>query len=287
MTGPSHRPIISAAELTTRLDDPRLRIADVRWFLGDEGRGRSEYADGHIPGAIFVDLERDLASASGPGRHPLPDPTSFADRMGQLGFGDGHSIVVYDQASGMIASRLWWMLDRLGHRDVVVLDGGLTAWQSSGGEPTPILPTPPRATLTLAPDWTDTLIREEVATRAGQIDLVDLRDAERYRGETEPIDPKPGHIPGARNRPATTLLDDSGMLLPADRLQVLLRSHGPTADAPTVLSCGSGVVACFGALASRVAGMADPLIYPGSYSDWSRAGMPVVVGDEPFESSER
>jgi thiosulfate/3-mercaptopyruvate sulfurtransferase len=276
-------PLISASDLATRINDSDLRIADVRWFLGEAGRGQLEYASGHIPGSIFVDLDQDLTAAAGPGRHPLPDPTGFADRMGQLGFGDEHSIVAYDQASGMIASRLWWMLDRLGHHDVAVLDGGLAAWTAIGGELTPLTPTPLRASLTLGLTWDGTLGREEIAGRARHIDLVDLRAAERYRGDTEPVDAKPGHIPGARNLPATALLDDVDKLLPPERLQVLLRAHGQRAAGPTVLSCGSGVVACFGALASRVAGMEDPLIYPGSYSDWSSAGLPVAVGDEPFE----
>ena len=146
-------PLISAEELAEHLDDPRLRIADVRWFLGDHARGRAEYAIGHLPGAVFVDLDRDLAAASGAGRHPLPDPTSFADRMGELGFGDQHAIVAYDHVSGTVAARLWWMLDRLGHDDVAVLDGGLAAWTAAGGELTPIVPTHLRASLTLATTW--------------------------------------------------------------------------------------------------------------------------------------
>jgi len=178
------------------------------------------------------------------------------------------------------------MLEWLGHRDVAVLDGGLPAWLEAGGEITPIVPTPLRATLTLSTEWPGTIDRDEVRARTGSIDLIDLRDIERYRGDADPVDGIPGHIPGARSRPATVLLDDSGRLLPADRLQVLLRAHGSLATAPTVMSCGSGVTACFGALAARVAGMTDPLIYPGSYSDWVTSGMPVAVGEEPFEAVE-
>jgi thiosulfate/3-mercaptopyruvate sulfurtransferase len=285
MSSSSPRPLVTTSALSARLADPRLRLADVRWFLGDPVRGHLEYAGGHLPGAVFVDLERDLTAASGPGRHPLPDPTGFADRMGQLGFGDEHTIVVYDDASGMVASRLWWMLDRLGHHDVAVLDGGLSAWKAMGGELTPNVPTPLRARLTLAAAWTNTIDRDDVARRGAGIDLVDLRAAERYRGETEPVDPKPGHIPGARNLPAARLVDDAGLLHSPDRLRVLLRGHGSRAEGTPVLSCGSGVTACFGALAARVAGAADPLLYPGSYSDWSTAGMPVAIGDEPNQAS--
>ncbi len=281
MSVPTDGPLISAAELAAHIDDPDLRLADVRWFLGDATRGRTEYSEGHLPGAIFVDLDHDLAAASGPGRHPLPDPTGFADRMGQLGFGDRHFIVAYDQVSGTVASRLWWMLDRLGHPEVAVLDGGLGAWKAAGGELTRITPTPIRTTLTLGASWTGTLDRDELVARAAELDLVDLRAAERYRGETEPVDAKPGHIPGARNRPAKTLLGDSGQLLPPARLRELLRVDLPSSGATSVMSCGSGVTACFGALAMRAAGMEEPLIYPGSYSDWSSAGMPIASGMEP------
>ena len=123
-------PLISAAELASRIGDPRLRMADVRWYLDDPRRGRVEYAVGHVPGAVFIDLDRDLAASAGRGRHPLPDPAAFADRMGELGFGDDHAIVAYDTANGMVAARLWWMLDRLGHREVAILDGGLAAWMA-------------------------------------------------------------------------------------------------------------------------------------------------------------
>jgi thiosulfate/3-mercaptopyruvate sulfurtransferase len=274
------RPIVSVSSLAERLDDPHLRIADVRWFLGDAARGRIAYSESHIPGAIFVDLERDLAAGSGPGRHPLPDPERFADRMGDLGFGDQHSIVVYDDVGGLVASRLWWMLDRLGHHDVAVLDGGLDAWRAGGGELTMMTPTPIRASLTLASSWSGTIDREQVVARAEGIDLIDLRAAERYRGATEPVDTIPGHIPGARNQPATTLLGHTGRLLTPDELRSMLRGLGRE-DVQIVMSCGSGVTACFGALAARVAGLDDPLIYPGSYSDWSGSGMPVATGDEP------
>jgi thiosulfate/3-mercaptopyruvate sulfurtransferase len=276
----SHDPLISASELAARIADANLRIADVRWFMGDATRGWADYSEGHIPGAIFVDLDRDLAAASGPGRHPLPHPTGFADRMGQLGFGDGHFIVVYDQVSGMVAGRLWWMLDRLGHREVAVLDGGLAAWKAAGGELTRLVPTPIRASLTLAASWTHTVDRDDLIAKAGEVDLVDLRAAERYRGETEPVDAQPGHIPGARNRPAAELLDESGLLLPPDRIRELLLAGVPASGASMVMSCGSGVTACYGALAARVAGLDEPLIYPGSYSDWSAAGLPVTTGIE-------
>ena len=272
---------MSPEELAAHLDDADLRIADVRWYLGDARRGPVEYAAGHLPGAVFVDLDRDLAAASGPGRHPLPDPTAFADRMGELGFGDQHRIAVYDTASGMVAARLWWMLDRLGHREVGVLDGGLAAWSDAGGAVTALAPTHLRATLTLATEWPGTLDRDALLAAGSELDLVDLRAAERYRGDVEPVDRLPGHIPGARNQPAATLLDDRGRLLPPDRLGARLRAPDGRVGQRMVLSCGSGVAACLGVLAARLAGLDEPLLYPGSYSDWSAAGLPIATGDLP------
>jgi thiosulfate/3-mercaptopyruvate sulfurtransferase len=273
-------PLVTAAELRDRLDDPRLRIADVRWYLGEPLRGRAEYVEGHIPGAVFVDLDRDLAAASGPGRHPLPDPTGFAGRLGELGFGDGHRIVACDTSGGMVAARLWWMLDRLGHHDVAVLDGGLAAWVEAGGELTSMLPTPLRATLTLADRWPGTIDREALAADPRSVDLLDLRAPERYRGEIEPVDRAPGHIPGARNLPAARLLDDHGRLRPPRELRGLLTAQA-TDHAPMVMSCGSGVTACLGILAARRAGLPEPLLYAGSFSDWSSARLPIATGDEP------
>ena len=151
--------------------------------------------------------------------------------MGELGFGDDRAIVAYDTANGMVAARLWWMLDRLGHREVAVLDGGLAAWTAAGGALTPILPTHLRTSLSPAPRWSNTIDREAIQAESDAIDLVDVRAPERYRGDVEPVDRVPGHIPGARNQPLATLLGEDGRLLPADRLQVLLRSHGPRAAA--------------------------------------------------------
>ena len=287
MSDVPQRPIISAAALEERIDDPWLRIADVRWILGDAQRGRRDHASGHIRGAVFVDLDHDLSGAAGAGRHPLPDPMAFAERLGQLGFGDEHAIVAYDDAGGTVAARLWWMLDRLGHHDVAVLDGGLAAWTARGAELSGETPRHLRSALTLEPEWPGTIDRDEVNDRQGRIDLIDLRAAERYRGDIEPVDPVAGHIPGARNRPAAELLGDDGRLLEPTRLQELLLAPGRADELPIVMSCGSGVTACFGALAARVSGLPDPLIYPGSYSDWSNAGMPIAAGDDEGDIVQR
>ena len=281
MTDDGTNPLVSAAELLDALDDPSLRIADVRWFLGEPGRGQIEYAEGHIPGAIFVDLDKDLAAQPGQGRHPLPDPTAFANRMGELGFGDGHTIVIHDAGNGQHGARLWWMLDRLGHPSVYTLDGGITAWKAVDGPWTAARSTPVRATMTLATDWPGTMDRETVAASRGSIDLVDVRAPERYRGQTEPMERVAGHIPGARNRPCESLLTEDGRMMPAEDVLPLIRGEGERAERPLVISCGSGVTACFGMLAARIAGLPDPILYPGSYSDWVGANMPVVTGIDP------
>ena len=281
MTDDLGRPLVSATELLAALTDPSLRIADVRWYLGEPARGPAEFAQGHIPGAIFVDLDRDLAAPPGEGRHPLPHPTGFADRMGQLGFGDHHTIVIYDAAQGQYGARMWWMLDRLGHENVYLLDGGIAAWRAIGGPWTAERSTPMRTTMTLATEWPGTMDRATMAASRDSIDLVDVRAPERYRGEMEPMERVAGHIPGARNRPCATMLTADGLMLTPDEIRPLIRGQGERAGRTLVISCGSGVTACFGMLAARVAGLPDPILYAGSYSDWVGAGMPVARGPEP------
>ena len=152
----------------TRIGDPDLRIADVRWWLADRAKGRRDYAAGHIPGAVFVDLDADLAAPPGPGRHPLPSPAAFAARMAELGFDDTTEIVAYDDAGGTIAARLWWMLDDLGHHRVRVLDGGIGAWTAIGGALTADVPSPARGRLTLADRWSRTIDGDELRGTAGR-----------------------------------------------------------------------------------------------------------------------
>jgi|GEM_PF-138337 len=276
-------PLIGVAELAARIAAPDVVVCDVRWYLGAPERGRSEFADERIPGARYVDLDTDLADhgVQGRGRHPLPDPLVFAARMGHLGIGPDTTVVAYDDGSGVPASRLWWMLDALGHASVRLLDGGIAAWRAAGlpledGDPVTALP----AILSLAPVWPRIIEREELAGRIGDLVLLDVRAAERYRGEVEPVDPKPGHIPGAVSAPSAANVGADGLLRPADELAE--RFVGLGADARlVVVSCGSGVTACHTALAMRRAGLPDPILYAGSYSDWSSAGLPVAAGSEP------
>ncbi|MBA2571056.1 MAG: sulfurtransferase [Chloroflexi bacterium] len=272
--------LISAAEFLEDLSDPLLRVCDVRWALGDPGRGRREYEKGHIPGAIFVDLDSDLSAAPpgvrhpAGGRHPLPEPRDFAARLGTLGVGSGHRVVVYDDSNGTVAARLWWMLDDLGHRDVRLLDGVLAAWKAMGGPLTSESPSHPPARLELAPDWSHVIDRATLAAGIDSVRLLDLRAPERYLGETEPVDRVAGHIPGAVSAPASGNLTTGGRFLAPSDLAERYRSI-TLDDRPLVVSCGSGVTACHAAVALRVAGLPAPLLYAGSYSDWSAAGMPV------------
>jgi thiosulfate/3-mercaptopyruvate sulfurtransferase len=269
------------------LGDPSLRIVDARWYLGRPGDGRRAYEAGHIPGAIFVDIDTDLTARAGPGRHPLPEPAAFAHRMGALGIGNANEVVVYDDVGGWVAARLWWMLDDLGHTGVAVLDGGYPAWQAAGLPTTTEIPALPAARFAPARTaWRRVIDREGLKPRLGGVVLLDGRAGPRYRGETEPIDRVPGHIPTAISAPSTENLGPDGRHLPAARLRARFDELGIEAEgAPreVVTSCGSGVTACHNALAMRIAGLPDPLLYPGSYSDWTRAGEPVATGSEPGE----
>jgi len=279
-------PLISVAELQARLvaDPDRVRIVDCRWYLGRPGDGHAAWATGHLPGAIHLDLDDDLADHDGygaPGRHPLPSPTAFAARMADAGIGDEHLVVAYDDVGGWVAARLWWMLDTLGHHEVAVLDGGIDAWTAAGAELTTDEPAWPPASLHLGTAWTGVISREELKSRLGSVVLLDARAAPRYRGETEPIDPVAGHIPTAKNAPVDGNLLDGRFRRP-EELAARFRELGADgSNGPVVTSCGSGTSALHHSIAMRLAGLPDPILYVGSYSDWSRSGEPVVTGPEP------
>jgi thiosulfate/3-mercaptopyruvate sulfurtransferase len=276
--------LISVEELAARLADRHTRVADVRWYLNRPGAGRTAYAAGHLPGAVYVDLDDDLSDPAGfgaPGRHPLPSPAAFRDRLEQLGINSGDLVVAYDDAGGINAARLWWMLDNLGHRGgAAVLDGGLPAWQAAGLPLSDEVVELPRGHVELAGEWHGIIARRELASRLGALNLLDARSGERYRGEVEPIDPIAGHIPTAISAPTSSNLTGDGHLLSPGELAQL---YGGLVDAhrPTVVACGSGTTACHNALAMRLAGLPDPILYVGSFSDWSRSGMPVATGAQP------
>ena len=275
-------PIISPESLHARLGSPDLCIVDMRWVLGSAGGGRAAYDAGHLPGSIFLDLDTDLAASDGPGRHPLPSPAAFRERLEAAGIGDSDEVVAYDDVSGSVAARLWWMLDDLGHERVRVLEGGIAGWTAAGFPLTTEVPdSRARGRLHLRDAWSKVIDRAGVAAGLGDLVLLDARSGPRYRGEIEPIDAVPGHIPTARSAPVDGNVGPDGRLLPAGALTARFESLGATgASGSVVTSCGSGVTACFTSLAMRIAGLPDPILYAGSYSDWSRAGMPVADGPE-------
>ncbi|MEM1245887.1 MAG: sulfurtransferase [Acidobacteriota bacterium] len=269
--------LIEPDELRRRLTDPNLRIADVRWQLGAPEAGREAYDGGHIPGALFLDLETDLRSEQGPARHALPEPVDLRRRMEELGFSDDQTIVAVDDARGAIAARLWWMLDDLGHADVRVLHGGLEAWRDLDlpwtDETTDVAAA--GSLCSLRDRWSRAIEVDDLSEASGR--LLDARAPERYRGEVEPIDPAAGHIPGALNLPFAATLDDRGRFLDRDALRAVLGSNG----AADTVYCGSGVTACHLALAFRLAGLPAPQLYAGSWSEWSGLGREVATGPAP------
>ena len=261
---PPFGPLVDAAWLSDHIDE--VVVADVRWYL-DGRSGRAAYEAGHLPGAVFVDLDTVLAARAGhgPGRHPLPDLDVFAAAMGALGIGDDTGVVAYDDASGSVAARLWWMLRATGH-EVAVLDGGIQAWTGpieSGPGRAPA----PRAFTTAARSW-PVLDADAVAAFEGVV--LDARAPERYRGEVEPIDSRAGHIPRARNAPWSANIDPAtGGLRSPDELAEHFRSLGAGDGRALAVYCGSGVTACFDLLALEVAGIDNGQLYEGSWSDWS------------------
>ncbi len=290
-------PLVSAGELARwRHESPPPVIVDCRWYLAKPGGGRAAYLEGHLPGAIFLDLDHDLADPNGfgaPGRHPLPDPDVFTARIAAAGIGDGTRVVGYDDVGGWVAARLWWMLDNLGFGRrgvegewVGVLDGGVRAWTEAGEslsvEVRPQEPAPQG--LHLAEQWHGVIARDELRSRLGSVTLLDARAAPRYRGEIEPVDPVAGHIPTAINAPFDTNLGEDGRFRSVDELRVQYAALGIGAaesGPEAVMSCGSGTSAAHHSLAMRHAGLPDPILYVGSYSDWSRSGEEIATGEEP------
>ena len=265
-------PLISAEQLLETLDGPDVRIADTRWYLGEPGRGRKAYEAGHIPGAVYVDLEMHLSAGRGPGRHPLPSPAEFAATVAELGRGSASTVVAYDDRGGAVAARMWWMLRGLGI-DARILDGGLVRWRALGypetDQPVPLEPATP---VVAPPTWRGTADRQAVAAGIGRLQLVDARSAPRYRGDEEPIDPVAGHIPSAVNAPYEENLDEDHRFKSAGMLLDRFAAAGLDPAAPTVAYCGSGVTACHDILALELAGFRDVRLYPGSWSDWATTG---------------
>lgn len=264
--------LIDTAGLAANLGRPDWCVVDVRHQLADVGYGERAYAAGHVPGAHFLHCDRDL---SGPlngsnGRHPLPDPQRLAARLGEIGIGNATQVVVYDDAQGMIAGRLWWLLRWLGHDRVAVLDGGWQAWCAAGGAQQQALPqaTASEFRPVQRPFAVDAqFVREMLASPAMR--LIDGRAVDRFRGENETIDPVGGHIPGAANRFFRDNLQADGCFKPAADLRAEWQALLADARGEAVVHyCGSGVSACHNVLAMEIAGLPGSRLYAGSWSEW-------------------
>ncbi|WP_328667540.1 sulfurtransferase [Streptomyces sp. NBC_00322] len=273
-------PIISATELASELSSTRPPVLlDIRYQLGGP-HGRPDYEAGHIPGAVFVDLDAELAGPPGAGgRHPLPDPEAFGAEMRRAGVSPDTPVVAYDADKGWGAARAWWLLRWTGHTDVRVLDGGLAAW--TGPLETKV-PAPAEGTFRPAPGGLALLDADGAAALARSGLLLDARAAERYRGEVEPIDPVAGHIPGAVSAPTSENVGKDGRFLPAEQLASRFAAFGATANSGAVgVYCGSGVSAAQEVIALEIAGF-EPALYAGSWSEWcSDPNRPVATGPQP------
>lgn len=278
--------LISARELSAHIADPAWIVVDCRHDLMNLAAGREGYAAGHLPGAVFADIETVLSGAKhGPdgtfrGRHPLPEKETLAEALRGFGIDDGTQVVAYDAHGGMFAARLWWLLRWLGHEAVAVLDGGLAAWQALGQPLSTETPSRPRGSFSVRAPFVPTVSVQEVIDnldQGGRI-VIDARATDRFRGENETIDPVGGHIPGAKNRFFKDNLQPDGTFKPAEQLREELGAL--VADPQqAIMQCGSGVTACHNLLALEVAGMPGAALYPGSWSEWvGDAGRPVAKG---------
>lgn len=276
-------PLVQPAWLADHLGE--VFVADVRWSpAGGTASAEEAFEAGHIPGAAFFDVDRDLAAApfvEGPGRHPLPSPEAFAQTLSSAGFDDDATAVVYDDVGGSVAARLWWMLDATARR-AAMLDGGLAGWTGS-------LETGPsrrRPSNHAEPrPWPSDRLADAQAVAdalAAGTPVLDARTAERYRAEVEPFDPVAGHVPGGRSAPWADDLDADGRFLSPDALRARFEALGVTDAGTAVVYCGSGVTSCHDLFAMRLAGLGDARLYEGSWSDWVHDGdRPVATGTDP------
>lgn len=274
--------LITPAELAVLREQRPVHILDVRWRL-DRPDGRPDYLAGHLPDAVYVDLDHELAAHGEPtdGRHPLPDVEQLQAAARSWGLRDGEPVVVYDDLKSLSAARAWWLLTDAGVADVRILDGSLRGWIDAG------LPleegdvVPDAGDVTLQQGALPRIDIDEAAAFPASGVLLDARAAERYRGDTEPIDPRAGHVPGARNIPTPSLIDARGRFLDRDTLRARFAAAGITDGVPIAVYCGSGVTASHEIAALTLAGFA-PALYPGSWSQWANhPDRPVATGDEP------
>lgn len=283
-----YKTLISASELAPRIDDPKWIVVDCRHDLLNLAAGREGYAAGHLPNAVFADIETVLSGAKRGadglfrGRHPLPEKQALAQALRGFGIDDDTQVVAYDAHGGMFAARLWWLLRWLGHEAVAVLDGGMAAWQAAGRPLTGEVPVKPGGSFTVRAPFVPTVTVGEVMENLerGEKIVIDARAADRFRGENETIDPVGGHIPGAKNRFFKDNLQADGRFKDAAQLRA---EFGALLGDPkqAIMQCGSGVTACHNLLALEVAGMPGAALYPGSWSEWVGDGSrPVAKGGD-------
>jgi thiosulfate/3-mercaptopyruvate sulfurtransferase len=277
--------LVTTQELADHLDDPRWVVFDVRHDLADVEKGRRAYDAGHIPGAYFLHLDRDLAGPKdgSNGRHPLPDMRRLAKKLADHGVAPGTQVVAYDDAGGSFAVRLWWMLRWLGHERAAVLDGGFPLWAKEGRPVEAEAPTPRKGDFTPRADTSAAVDVHYVERTRGddKVSLIDARAPDRYAGRVEPIDPVGGHVPGAVNRFWQKNLRADGRFKPAHELRDEFRRLLGEADPSRVVHmCGSGVTACHNIFAMTLAGLPAGRLYPGSWSEWcADPSRPVARGD--------
>jgi thiosulfate/3-mercaptopyruvate sulfurtransferase len=277
--------LISVPDLAERIAAGRApRLLDVRWALGGPP-GAQEFLAGHLPGAVFADLDADLAApaAPGAGRHPLPDVRDLQAAARSWGIRDGDTVVAYDNSGGLAAARAWWLLRWAGLGDVLLLDGGLSAWRAAGHPVTTQVTVPDPGDVTLTGGHLPVADPDDVAELiAGGALVLDARAAERYRGEPNPIDPQFGHIPGAVSAPATETLDAAGAFRSAAELAARFEALGVRPGRTVAVYCGSGVTAAHQIAALALAGVDDAVLYPGSWSQWATLpDRPIATGPEP------
>lgn len=260
--------VIQPEELSALMGEKHCRIVDCRFRLADTGAGKGAYLKGHIPGSVYAHLDEVLSNprATDNGRHPLPPPDVLVERFADLGIGPDTQVIAYDAAGAMIAPRLWWLLKYMGHKNAAVLNGGIKGWMDAGYD------TVPGAEKVPGSDFHGH-IHPEMFITADQLAamklVVDSRSPERYSGETEPIDPKAGHIPGAVSFPFASVMDEAGYFLEPEILKAMFtRLLDGTSPMDSAFYCGSGVTACVNLFAMTYAGLDTARLYAGSWSDW-------------------
>lgn len=289
-------PLVTTQWLADHANDANVRIVDTRWYLLQPSKGETDYRNAHIPNAIYLSIDRDLSALPLPdaktGRHPLPDTAAFAETMMRAGIGNAHEssqthVVVYDDAGGANAARLWWLLRYFGHENVSLLDGGLVQWIAEGRPLTSAVPTFPRGEFHARANPNMVVTKSEMIAllRDSRTLILDARAPERYRGETEPVDARAGHIPGAYNAPVAAnfaAADDHRFKNPVE-LRARYDAFGANGADEIVAYCGSGVNAAADLFALHLAGYDNTRLYAGSFSEWSRdPELPVITGAEPY-----